>query len=163
RAGFRHFVSPCDVSAFLALLPDWRELAIGLQRVVLSAARGCDGWYEPGTVAICAWEENCTRILNRKYQDDHADILRRMHVPCRPVVLPEKALCPHCYAMLGPDAWDVCDDCRGPLFDVYRDPDRDTDEVEVRYLAEFTESTVQAFLLVHVLVHELGHHHDCMT
>jgi hypothetical protein len=27
----------------------------------------------------------------------------------------------------------------------------------------FTESTAKAFLLIHVLVHELGHHHDQMT
>src|SRR5262249_47496644 len=52
--GYRHFVSPADVTAFLALLPDWRELAIGLQRVVLSAQTECQGWHRPGTVALCA-------------------------------------------------------------------------------------------------------------
>jgi hypothetical protein len=33
------------------------------------------------------------------------------------------------------------------------------DEVELR----FTETTARGFLLLHVLVHELGHHHDRMT
>jgi hypothetical protein len=36
---------------------------------------------------------------------------------------------------------------------------RDEERIEV----QFTEDTARAFLLVHVLVHELGHHHDRIT
>src|SRR5262245_43863283 len=67
RKHYRHFVSLTDVSAFLALLPDWRELSIGLQRVLLSNATNCDGWFRPGTVAICNWEECCTRVMSEEY------------------------------------------------------------------------------------------------
>jgi hypothetical protein len=35
--------------------------------------------------------------------------------------------------------------------------------VEDRVTVEFTETTARAFQLIHVLVHELGHHHDRMT
>src|SRR5262245_59167668 len=46
--GFRHYVSPTDIHAFLGLLPEWRELSIGLQRVVLSRRTDCLGWCRPG-------------------------------------------------------------------------------------------------------------------
>src|SRR5436309_13449204 len=32
-----------------------------------------------------------------------------------------------------------------------------------RYLCKFSESTVRAYQLLHILLHELGHHHDRMT
>lgn len=37
--------------------------------------------------------------------------------------------------------------------------DFDDDTVEV----EFTESSIKAFQLMHILLHEIGHHHDRMT
>lgn len=30
-------------------------------------------------------------------------------------------------------------------------------------LSKFSEATAKAFQLLHILLHELGHHHDCMT
>jgi hypothetical protein len=36
---------------------------------------------------------------------------------------------------------------------------RQTDEWEL----QFTEETARAFQLIHILIHELGHHHDRMT
>src|SRR5262245_28995751 len=87
RRGLRHFVSPTDVTAFLGLLPNWRELAIGLNRVVLSADRSCQGWFVPGTVAICAWAEECVQILNPGFYADHANLFQLLRVPCRPIVL----------------------------------------------------------------------------
>lgn len=159
--GYRHVVSPPDVSAFLALLPDWRELSIGLHYVILSATPDCDGWHRPGTVGVCAWEVGFERILSREYYDEHGAIFRRMGVPCRPVVLPSGAWCPACYSMLDEDDWTLCAVCNAPISDVHRDAEPDAKGV--RYHAAFSESTAMAFLLVHVLVHELGHHHDRMT
>ncbi len=34
---------------------------------------------------------------------------------------------------------------------------------EGEYLCEFTGSTIRAYQLLHILLHELGHHHDRMT
>ncbi len=31
------------------------------------------------------------------------------------------------------------------------------------FVCEFTDTTIRAYQLVHVLLHELGHHHDRMT
>lgn len=178
--GFQHFVSPTDITAFLNLLPQWRELSIGLQRVVLSTDMSCLGWHRPGTVAICPWEEYCTVVLYPEYYDEHASILGRLGVPCRSVVMQktvlgwsEDRLCLACgerieanskgYQLIGePDV--LCDDCGDVTPETHKD--RFGNSVgwgTIGYLAEFTPATIQAFLLVHVLVHELGHHHDRMT
>jgi hypothetical protein len=37
------------------------------------------------------------------------------------------------------------------------------EQTEEGWLARFTESTARAYQLLHVLLHELGHHHDRMT
>jgi hypothetical protein len=37
------------------------------------------------------------------------------------------------------------------------------EETEEGYLVHFTERTLRAYQLLHVLLHELGHHHDRMT
>ena len=57
NAGYRHLLTKADVAKFLALLPEWDDLAIGLNQVILGA--GDDeamGWHQPGIVAIEAWE-----------------------------------------------------------------------------------------------------------
>jgi hypothetical protein len=121
HAGYRHVLSPGDITAFINLLPQWDELAIGLHTILLSnRSWRCDGWFVPGTVAVCAWEAGLVRTMSPWYFEDHADLFRRLHVPCR------------------------------------RLDDGD-------YLAEFTEWGVRSFQLLHILLHELGHHHDRMT
>jgi hypothetical protein len=183
--GFRHYVSPTDVTAFLGLLPDWHELAIGLQRVVLSADTSCLGWHTPGTVAVCAWEDVCPRVLYPPFHAEHADILHRLRVPCRRIVMVDARLPPedpptpppadeHCVACDQPvylgDRWYrllgenrlLCEECGYDPVDLPADA-REDGPGAPGYLAEFTPATVQAFLLLHVLLHELGHHHDRMT
>jgi hypothetical protein len=121
EAGYRHVLTPGDITVFINLLPQWDELAIGLDTILL--ARGswyCDGWHVPGTVAVCAWEAGLVRTMSPEYHEDHSDIFRRLHVPCRRL-----------------------DD--------------------VGYVAEFSEWGVRSFQLLHILLHELGHHHDRMT
>ena len=159
--GHRHLVSPPDVSAFLALLPDWRELSIGLRRVVLSDDVECFGWHRPGTVAVCAWPAGFEHVFSPQFYHDNAPLLRRIGVPCRPVVLPDSATCPSCSADLQPYAWNLCPSCHASIGGAYREAAAGAEGL--RYLAAFTESSAQAFLLVDVLVHEMGHHHDRMT
>jgi hypothetical protein len=120
-AGYRHVLTPGDILVFLNVLPQWDELAIGLATIVL-AREGWDydGWHIPGTVAVSAWEEGLVRTMPAWYYEDHADLFRRLQVPC------------------------------------HRQGDGD-------YIAEFTEWGVRSFQLLHILLHELGHHHDRMT
>ena len=67
-------------------------------------------------------------------------------------------------------AWErdiVWDDCDPSFFAEHRELlDKlgvPCDEHRDRVVVHFTKATAKAFQLVHVLVHELGHHHDRMT
>ena len=118
--GFRHLVTRRELVRFLSLLPDWDDLAIGLDTIVL--AKGSmtrDGWHRSGIVGICAWEHKIWRTVSDTYYDAHAGLLDRMGVP----VIREKTGVVLC----------------------------------------FSPPQAKAFQLLHVLLHELGHHHDRMT
>jgi hypothetical protein len=119
--GHHHVASKDDVRRFLGILPEWRELSVGLNAVVLdSGFLDCMGWHRPGVVAICAWDADFVwHDCLPAFYAEHAAIIEKLNVP-------------------------VC---------------RVDDRIEV----QFTEATARAFLLVHVLVHELGHHHDRMA
>jgi hypothetical protein len=119
--GYRHVLAQRDVATFVALLPDWRQLSVGLHAIVLACGREeTDGWHRSGIVAVCAWERELVRTVTRPHYDAHAEVLERIGVPTEI------------------DA-----------------------EGDVR--CDFTPETARAYQLLHVLVHELGHHHDRMT
>jgi hypothetical protein len=53
--GFRHLITVAQLRAFVALLPDWDDVAVGLRAVVLDSG-GDDrmGWFDLGIVAgVC--------------------------------------------------------------------------------------------------------------
>src|SRR3954468_21990183 len=57
--GYRHVVTVPQLRRFLGLLPDWDELAIGLEAI--SIYEGGHGWLgisNPGVVVITAWEQS---------------------------------------------------------------------------------------------------------
>jgi hypothetical protein len=55
--GSRHLITVAQLRAFLDLLPDWEDLTVGLEAIVLDTAWGSTmGWCSPGVVAVCAWE-----------------------------------------------------------------------------------------------------------
>jgi len=118
--GFRHLLKRRDVERFIALLPDWDELAVGLKAIVLAPGGDAMGWHSPGVVEICAWEEDLWwRDTGPEYISEHREIFDLLGVQVakqngRPVV-------------------------------------------------KWTEGQARAFQLLHVFVHELGHHHDRMT
>jgi hypothetical protein len=119
--GYRHLLRRGHIEQFIGSLPDWPALSRGLNSIVLS--RGdphCDGWHRSGVVALCAWDRELAREVDRTWFDDHRVV----------------------FDMIGL-AWQPTDD--GDI------------------LCQWTESTIRAYQLTHVLLHELGHHHDRMT
>ncbi len=54
--GYKHFLKKRDIIKFLQLLPNWEELNVELDAVILAEGDGNDGWYDDGVLAICAWE-----------------------------------------------------------------------------------------------------------
>lgn len=56
-AGYRHLLTIAQLRGFLDLLPDWEEVAVGLDRVVLGPGDGETlGWHYPGMIIVSAWE-----------------------------------------------------------------------------------------------------------
>lgn len=120
--GHKHYLTIADVKRFIAILPDWDSLSVGLDAVVLAEASDCMGWCCPGVVAVCAWERELVGVWDTKFVDEHSLILDKLGVRY------EKVRCDsqisHCY---------------------------------------FDEASIKGFQLMHILLHELGHHHDRMT
>lgn len=114
--GYKHFLKKRDIVQFLEILPNWEELQIELDAVILAEGGGTDGWYTNGVLAICAWEKDKTVSMNTGYFEDHKDIFDRLNV-----------------------------------------------EYEVKtsgVICYFTEAQIIAYQLLHIFLHELGHHHD---
>ena len=119
--GYKHVLNKSDIYQFLELLPDWKNLAVGLNAVVLAPGEwSSDGYHTPGVVHICAWEEGLWREMTGDHYRAHQDIFER----------------------LGIIGEETCDEY---------------------VLCKFDESAVRGYQLLHILLHELGHHHDLMT
>ena len=52
----RHLITVAQLREFLDLLPDWDQMTIGLDAIVLDTEQDAMGWCSPGVVAVCAWE-----------------------------------------------------------------------------------------------------------
>lgn len=120
-SGYRHLARRSDVERFVQLLPEWDELSVGLDAVLL--AEGSPerlGYHFEGVVAVCAWPRELSEYWHTAFLDEHASLLPHLDVELE-----------------------------------------DVDEDGA--LVVFTEASAMAFQLMHILLHELGHHHDRMT
>lgn len=81
--GHRHVLLVRHVRGFLSTLPDWPDLAVGLNTILLAPARpDCDGFHRPGVVAVCAQPRNLSQLVsNPAYVTEHRDIFDRLGVP----------------------------------------------------------------------------------
>ena len=114
--GYKHFLKKRDIIRFLELLPNWKEIDIELDAILLAQGGGADGWYNDGVIGICAWDKNKTCSLNKDYFNAHLDLFKRLEVDYE--IKKEGVIC------------------------------------------HFTESQIIAYQLLHILLHEIGHHHD---
>jgi hypothetical protein len=122
--GYRHLLYRKDIYAFIDLLPEWQELSVGLNAVILAPGSwGDDGSYEVptggGIVTITAWPRALWQEVDTHYALDHRDVLDRLGV--------------------------------------------DAESQKGCVLLKWTESQARAYQLLHIFLHELGHHHDRMT
>ena len=78
--GYRHLLLKGDIERFIALVPHWNRLAVGLRVVVLAAGqRGCDGWYNRGVLGLCAWPKQMTYELDPDWYAAHKAFLERIN------------------------------------------------------------------------------------
>jgi hypothetical protein len=140
--GSRHLITITELRRFIALLPDWDEVAVGLDAIVLDSATDCAGWCGPGVVAVCAWPHDLWDWWPAGMVAEHEPILDLLGVERIPVEdSVEHREWIDELAALGVRA--------APR----------SGELELRW----TEAQARAYQLLHVLPHELGHHHDRMT
>jgi hypothetical protein len=121
--GYRHLVTLDQLRAVIHMLPDWEQVAVGLDAIAL--APGClpvEGRYFTGhgVIDIYAWPRRLW---------DHAA-----------------------------DADYVADHNR--LFDLLGVEYRKN---HLGYEIRWTAAQARAYQLMHILPHELGHHHDLIT
>ncbi len=120
-AGYRHLLRKRDIHKFIGLLPQWKELSVGLNAIVLAPGDAeLYGYQVTGVVHICAWTRDLVQIVDRSFYEANLELFERLEVPVESV--PQNG-------------------------------------VRLR----FTLAKAQAFQLLDVLLHELGHHHDQMN
>src|SRR4051812_31342446 len=142
----RHVVSVAQLRAFLPLLPDWEEAAIGLRAIVFDDDTDCYGWYQAGVVALCNWEHDLWAVMAPEDLERERELLDRLEVERVP--LEESYF-----------AWDL----RNTLEGIGLEPAEFSAEKRAMWEVRWTEAQARAFMLLDVLPHELGHHHDRMT
>ena len=144
--GSRHLITIAQLRKFIALLPDWDEVAVGLDAILLDSATDCAGWCGPGVVAICAWNHDLWDWWSAEMVDEHRHILDLLDVERVPI----EASSEHQEHVEWLDATLTAFG--------YRSAAR-LGDIELRW----TEPQARAYQLLHILPHELGHHHDRIT
>jgi hypothetical protein len=118
--GYRHLLLQRDIELFISILPDWDELAKGLDAIVLAEGEwNTNGYHTTGVVHICAWDTELWTETVTSHFEDHRDISERIGLQYE-------------------------------LKDGY-------------VLCKWTAAQAKAYQLIHILLHELGHHHDRIT
>jgi hypothetical protein len=81
--GYRHVVTVAQLRRFLEILPDWDELAVGLEAI--SIWRGNPNWVglsNPGVVVITAWDRELWWYVEPAWvnEESEAELLERLEV-----------------------------------------------------------------------------------
>jgi hypothetical protein len=81
--GFRHLLKQKDIHTFIEILPDWSELSVGLNGIVLAPGDpDVFGYHTRGVVHICAWEKDLWALFSMEGFDAERQIIERLGVPC---------------------------------------------------------------------------------
>ena len=154
REGSRHLITIKQLRAFIEGLPNWDEVAIGLNAIVLDDGDdddGCMGWYQQGVVAICAWEHDLWwDLIEEPWIAAHQPILKRLDVTCRALTDDEASA----RVLEGMD--NILPAPLRAKLAAYTLKERNFEIL-------WTDAQARAFQLLHILPHELGHNHDRIT
>lgn len=183
--GYRHVVSRELLQRFVELIPDWSDISRGLELIVLAEGNTWyDGRYQDGVIELTAWDDPVAYAMTPIYHAMHRPIWDRLRVPSRPepefiakVWVGDLDEAEHeIAAWLRTSEFGIVDgEVEGEWLAI------DRDEVPGTVLAELTEigyeihiyarcvfmrfdrCTAAAYQLLHVFLHELGHHIDAMA
>jgi len=82
--GFISLIMKREMETFIKLLPEWEDLSLGIETVVLAPGEdGVLGWRSPGVVGLCAWP----RIIewddcDHDFYNTHKDLFAKLEIPC---------------------------------------------------------------------------------
>ena len=191
--GYRHVLTREHVERFLQLIPHWDRVRRGLRQIVLAdRSDRADGWYQDGTVAISPWWDPVPVTINAWYHHAHREIWERLGVPARlttdfvcakeadpprddqepprwlsPVIEKTFGITRHDIRPgEGLGEWLVIDQDEaedGPIIAEISWVDGELHLYERLWFMRFDKHTAAAYQLLHILLHELGHHLDAMA
>ncbi|MCW8879322.1 MAG: hypothetical protein OQK04_03875 [Kangiellaceae bacterium] len=133
--GYRHVLRKKDIHDFVELIPDWTDICEGIESIILDSGDDwADGYYQhrDNDDTGIIWVTAWNEELWRKLSDDYFQEHRRLI-----------------------DKLEVVND-------KVIEEDEETKEEIVSWQCYFSESQAKAFTLMHVFLHELGHHVDKM-
>ena len=186
--GFRHLVTPALLREFLPMIPAWGEVSRGLKAIILDeGSGGCEGWYDDGVIGLHAWPDSIATTVCAWHYAAHRELWARLGVAAR--AAPEylgavefsadtSGMHRRAFAALSEryglydwavesgaaaDEWIVRDESDRPARPAVVELIRVGDALHL-YLRSvfmrFDRRSAAAYQLLHVLLHELGHHVD---
>lgn len=190
RLGYEHFLSENDILQFIDILPQKEMITYGLDGIYLVDHSNCDAWYDARKIYICAWEQEMHRVYDALHYIEHKELFDLLSIPCEKIhgklmhqfsmeyiadlykgeisfemmnALSEDWFSPPAFEMVG-----VCDfqwKIVGNNVELYTVivAEETLDVYSVDYLCKFTKKTIRDYQLLHILLHEIGHHQDYIT
>jgi len=188
--GYRHLVTADDLRRFIALIPGWAEVSVGLHAIVLAGGDPCiDGRYEDGVIELHAWRDPPATSVGARHFAEHRAVYERLGVRWRAsprfiAAVPVKGTSVEDMRAVVElirdeleddelilaaaedgevDAWVAIDRKLRHVGPVCCDVTRIGAELHVYercHALAFDRRTAAAYQLLHVFLHELGHHID---
>jgi len=133
--GYRHIIRKKDVHDFIELIPDWEKICDGVESIILdSGDEWADGYYQHqyNEGTGVIWITAWNDELWRKFSDSY--FLEHHWLLQKLKVVNDRLV----------------------------EIDEETKEEVISWRCYFNEAQAKAFTLLHILLHELGHHVDKM-
>ena len=182
--GYRHVLDEALLRQFMALVPDWERVSRGLRTVTLCEGDEYrEGYYFDGRIELSAWSDPPAQTVGPWHFADHRAVWERLGIGWRDAPEMVAEIARDHKERLEENLWDlfkhydweieetgpdtvVCRDSKAPGKPAICDVVYAGDAVcvyERRMLVRFDRRTAADYMLLHVFLHELGHHVDAMT
>ena len=165
--GFIHVVSKKEIHDFFEIIPDWFEISEGIESIFLAGEdEYTDGYYrhftndDTGCIWLCAWPKDLWIEHTDCYYQEHSWIFEILGVVCesteKEVESEALSSCENNISVKeqAESALDT------ELIDESLDKTERQKKTEIIWTCYFTPLQAKAFTLMHVFLHELGHHVD---
>jgi hypothetical protein len=165
--GFVHVVSKKDIHDFADIIPDWIDISEGIESVFLASENEyTDGYYrhfsqeESGCIWLCAWPKDLWIEHSDDYYQEHSWIFAILGVVSQSSVEEVET---------EPSIDSETNDCGNEPVEEEIDMEsieqasekiEKLKETEIIWTCYFTPLQAKAYMLMHVFLHELGHHVD---